>query len=205
MKVRSGWRYRGYLPHFDGHGVVQSVTFRLADSIPEDALRRLQQWQELGLRCGRARHPVAQIQLELERLADAGHGECLLRQPAIAAIVVDALRHGDGTRYELDEWCVMPNHVHVLLEPTAASLGTIVGGWKSFTARQVNRLLDRRGRVWMADYFDRYIRDADHHTAVANYIRENPVKAGIVRKAPDWPWSSAAFRENRNARDRRPE
>jgi len=194
MNDRSGWRYRGYLPHFDGHGVLQSVTFRLADSIPVDALRRLQQWQTLGLERRAATHAAAAQQRELERLADAGHGECLLRQPAIAAIVVEALRHGDGTRYVLDEWCVMPNHVHVLLEPITASLGTIVGGWKSFTAREINRLLARTGSVWMADYFDRYIRDAGHHEAVAKYIRENPVKTGLVSTSVEWPWGSAALR-----------
>jgi len=95
-------------------------------------------------------------------------------------------------------WVVMPNHVHALVG--------IFPGWpqrslvksrKSYTARAINSRLGRRGALWQADYFDRFIRDETHLRGEIDYIEENPVKAGLVAHAADWPWSSA-FR-NRSA------
>ncbi|MCR4297576.1 MAG: transposase, partial [Gallionella sp.] len=129
---------------------------------------------------------------QIESLLDAGHGACWLRQPAIANIVEDALLHWDGQRYRLLAWCVMPNHVHALIETREGySLPKVVQGWKSFTARLINQHLGRTGTVWMRDYFDRYIRD-DHHLAAAMaYIHNNPLKAGLVSNMQDWLHSSA--------------
>ena len=113
-------------------------------------------------------------------------------QPAIAYIVEDALLHGDGQDYRLLAWCVMPNHVHALIETQEEHpLHKVVQGWKSFTAKHVNRQLGRSGTVWMRDYFDRYIRDDRHLAAVIAYIHANPVKAGLVLAEHDWPCSSA--------------
>ncbi len=61
-------------------------------------------------------------------------------------VVCDALKHFDGERYYLHAWCVMPNHVHVAFEPIDPyELGAIVGSWKSFTAKVINRNLGRDG------------------------------------------------------------
>ena len=176
------WHSRGYLPHCDTPGLFQAITFRLADSLPANVLSRL--LQETG-------NDVEKLR-RIESLLDAGHGACWLKQPAIANIAEDALLHGDGQRYRLLAWCVMPNHVHVLIETWQGySLPKVVQGWKSFTARLINQHLGRTGTVWMRDYFDRYIRD-DHHLAAAMaYIHDNPVKAGLVSKAQDWLHSSA--------------
>lgn len=87
----------------------------------------------------------------------------------------------------------MPNHVHALIETKPGfPLEGVVHSWKSFTSKQINKILGRRGQIWEADYFDRYIRDENHLTAVVDYIEKNPVKAGLVDKAGAWPWSSAA-------------
>ncbi len=83
----------------------------------------------------------------------------------------------------------MPNHVHVLIEVKEHSLSDIVRSWKSYTAHQVNKLLGRTGRFWMPDYFDRFIRDERHFAATVEYIRQNPVKAGLVDAPEKWPWS----------------
>jgi REP element-mobilizing transposase RayT len=90
----------------------------------------------------------------------------------------------------------MPNHIHVLLEPRA-DLATIVQGWKSFTSRWVLRQNQRLGlgipasdQLWMREYWDRYIRDAEHYQKAVEYIEQNPVKAGLCRRPEDWSWSS---------------
>ena len=194
-----GWHSRGYLPHFDAEGLVQSVAFRLADGVPRELLRR---WRaEL-----RGADRAAELRERIARYEDAGHGACHLRQPEIARLVQDALLHFDGDRYRLLAWCVMPNHVHVLIEQTPDHrLADVVQSWKSFTAKRANRMLGRDGPFWAQDYFDRYIRDESHFEAARRYIHENPVRAGLCAAAADWPWSSlgapASRRPTREARD----
>lgn len=176
------WHSRGYLPHRDTPGLLQAVTFRLADSLPANALDRLR--QEAGDDAAKHR--------SIEALLDAGYGACWLKQPAIAEIVEDALLHGDVQRYRLLAWCVMPNHVHVLIETREGwPLPGVLHSWKSFTAKAINQYLGRTGTVWMQDYFDRYIRDDHHLAAVIAYIHANPVKAGLVQNEWEWPHSSA--------------
>jgi REP element-mobilizing transposase RayT len=70
-------------------------------------------------------------------------------------------------------------------------LDRIIHSWKSFTASEANRLLRRTGQFWFNDYFDRYIRDEKHYYNAIHYIHKNPVAAGLVERAEDWPFSSA--------------
>jgi REP element-mobilizing transposase RayT len=101
----------------------------------------------------------------------------------------------DGSRYQLHAWVVMPNHVHVIIEPLGShSLQKVVHSWKSFTAKRMRgaaMLLESHGRVWQPEYFDRFIRDEKHYRAAVEYIHENPVKAGLAANAENWEWSSA--------------
>ena len=128
---------------------------------------------------------------------DLGRGEALLGNPDIAQVVASAIKHFDSIRYALHAWCVMPNHVHVLVTPRGRhQLGEIVGGWKSFTAKEINNLLNRSGRLWAADYFDRFMRDAEQFQATVAYVENNPVAAGLCAAARDWRFSSA-FDEGR--------
>jgi hypothetical protein len=53
-------------------------------------------------------------------------------------------------------------------------------------------MLERSGRFWQPEYFDRFIRDAKHFASAMRYIHENPRKARLVKRAEDWPYSSAA-------------
>ena len=180
----SGWYSRGYHPHFDSGDLVQSITFRLSDSVSQELLRR---WRD------EATHgDGAELRKRIAEYEDAGYGACHLRRPEIARMVQDALLHFDGERYRLIEWCIMPNHVHVLIEQSPGHrLSDIVQAWKSFSSKQANRLLGRSGPFWAREYFDRYIRDEGHLAAARRYIRENPVKARLCERAEDWPWSSA--------------
>lgn len=180
--IHKFWHSRGYLPHCDTPGLLQFITFRLNDSLPSQVLRHLMQETDDEM----------QRFKRIEALLDAGHGECWLERPSVANIVEDALLHDDGQRYRLLAWCVMPNHVHVLIETRADyPLPTLVQSWKSYTARLINRHLGRTGTVWMRDYFDRYIRDDHHLAAVIAYIHSNPVKAGLVSNEHEWLHSSA--------------
>jgi hypothetical protein len=122
MTEPKGWHSRGYLPHFDSPETVQFVTFRLADSLPQSVAKGLS--------------PREDAALQIDHELDQGLGACWLKQPEIAAIVQDALLHFDGDRYRLLAWCLMPNHVHVVLEMLGEHLlGDVVRSWKGFPAR----------------------------------------------------------------------
>lgn len=195
-----GWYSRNYLPHFDEPGYVQSITFRLADAVPAEIVAA---WKAaLNLRGTVPVNDPRSIELHrrLEKYEDAGHGACWLRDERIAAIVESALLHFDGERYRLLAWCVMPNHVHVLIEVKSGFLlADIVHSWKSFTANESNRILGRKGTFWQREYFDRFIRDEKHLQASIEYIEQNPVKAGLVRSPEQWRFSSAYLRKREDA------
>jgi REP element-mobilizing transposase RayT len=180
-----GWHYRGYLPHYDATRTFQSITYRLADSLPRAVVKRFAE------EAAHLPYSQGELRKRIDQFLDAGHGGCVLRQPAVAAQMIEAWRHFDGSQYHLHAWVVMPNHGHVLCEPLAGhTVAELVRSWKSFTARRINRLLGRSGALWMEDYWDRYMRDEAHYHRVVEYIHDNPVKAGLVKEARDWPWSS---------------
>ena len=181
-----GWFHGGHLPHFDGMENTQHVTWHLADSVPVAARARVERQIAALAEEDRDRERRERYQA----LLDNGYGDCVLRRPEVAAMVVDSLRCFDGTRYRLHAWVVMPNHVHVLagIAPEA-DLAVIVQSWKSYTARRINIVRGRQGQVWHRDYWDRWIRTEAHFAAAVAYIEQNPVKAGLVRQAADWRWS----------------
>jgi type I restriction enzyme R subunit/putative DNA methylase len=187
----SYWRSRGYLPHFETREKMQSITFRLADSLPQSKLDELR--QELTVLPHEKQ--VFERRKRIETWLDAGMGCCALRHPAVAQVVQDTLLRFDGERYRLIAWCIMPNHVHVLIRPET-ELSRIVQSWKSYTGRWA---LERNAELglgvpgkafWMREYWDRFIRDEKHFAAVVEYIHNNPVKAELCSTAEEWQWSS---------------
>jgi REP element-mobilizing transposase RayT len=128
----------------------------------------------------------------LDKYEDAGYGQCYLRDDRAAEIVRDALFYYDHVKYEVISWCIMPNHVHVLISLLkVVSLSEILHSWRSFSSNEINKLFNRKGQLWMPEYFDRYIRDERHFDNVVNYIHNNPVKAGLVDDPTHYRWSSA--------------
>jgi REP element-mobilizing transposase RayT len=73
-------------------------------------------------------------------------------------------------------------------------LGAIVSSWKRFTAREANIKLGRSGAFWQTEYWDRFIRNDAHFRATADYIDNNPVKAGFVSEPQFWPYGSARLK-----------
>lgn len=184
------WHSRGYLPHFDQAGIVQSYTFRLDDALPMSVL---QAWKrELAQIEDTARQ--LELRRRIDHYLDAGHGKCWLKIPEIATMVEGALLHFDSQRYHLLAWCVMPNHVHAVVETVAGfSNSDVIHSWKGFTSHQANKHLQREGGFWQRDYYDREVRDGAHYERLVLYVENNPVKAGLVAKADEWKWSSARW------------
>ncbi|MBV9215594.1 MAG: transposase [Acidobacteria bacterium] len=181
------WHHRGYLPHFDSANSVQFITLRLAGSIPRNSLRKLKH-QHLQKQITEIEYHRA-----VERILDAGYGPTFLGRSEIAALVSENLLHFDGSKYQLLRWVIMPTHVHILLEQLGQSLASIIHSLKSYTANRANKLLDRSGSFWSADYYDRYVRDGKHFLNTVNYIHRNPVKANMCGSSAEWDFGCAKY------------
>jgi REP element-mobilizing transposase RayT len=164
----------------------------LHDSLPREVLIR---WKH-DLKLEENAEARAMMGRRVEAYLDQGHGACSLRNNAGAAIVQEALLFHDGTKYRPAAWVVMPNHVHILCTPLANhTLAQIMHSLKSFSSTEANRMLNRSGRFWQKEYFDRYIRNARQFSKTVAYIDHNPVKANLCERPEDWPFSSARFRK----------
>ena len=190
QNTNTAWHSRGYLPHCEAEK-LQSITFRLCDSVPKDVIIK---WKEECKHASKIDNTAKEVQMRklIEQYEDAGLGECYLKDDRIAELVQNALLHFDGERYKLLRWCIMPNHVHVLVKlDDSYSLSDIMHSWRSYTSHEANKILNRTGQFWMEEYFDRYIRDEKHLNNVIEYIDNNPVKAGLVENSEDFKWCSA--------------
>jgi putative transposase len=195
---------RGYLPHVVKSGALYFVTFRLADSLPQAVLREFE--NEINSLKPKTKPRAAPNQplppfdrdrekrKRIEAYLDRGAGASWLSDKHIARVACEALLFFNGQRYELDEWVIMPNHIHALVRPiNGCTLSRVLQTWKWRIASEANKSLGKTGeRFWQPESFDRVIRDDEEKLAVRRYIRRNPVKAGLCASEADWPWSSAS-------------
>jgi REP element-mobilizing transposase RayT len=172
-------RTRGRMPHWEESAGICFVTFRLADSLPQKALLRIE--AEIREEEDSAGSKAKKLELYLDR----GCGACFLARPEIADIVANTLRAFKGLRYRLFAWRVMLNHVHAVLQPREPfELASILHSWKSYSAQIANRALKRKGSFWQREYYDHLIRDGNELGRAISYTADNPLKAGLR----DWKW-----------------
>ena len=189
------------LPHWTQDGATYAVTWRLADSLPsqitnsyriekehlENQIDAEENKQSDHLVSLRKQHSEL-FSLRMESALNAGHGDCQLAKPEVASIIKECLEFGEGKRYDLLAWCVMPNHVHVVLRPRGGEeLEKILHTWKSVTANRINALLNRNGELWQKETYDHLVRDEEDFRNQLRYVLENPEKAGLN----GWEWVSA--------------
>ena len=176
-------RFHG-VPHRENMQ-LQSITFQLYDSLPKDVVKKMKQELHTSKGEGEDKERYIKLHKRISEYEDSGYGQCFLNDERVASMVQEALKHFDGIRYRLICWCIMPNHVHVLIDVTEGwSLSQIMHGWRSYTANEANKILGRSGQFWMEEYFDRYIRNENHLENVIDYILNNPAKAGLN----GWRW-----------------
>ena len=186
-------------PHLEQAGAATFVTWCLRDAVPRDFFRTLYRKRIAWL--NRPGVPVTdkprdgllnalpwQLRQEYYRLfvqpvqvaLDECHGSCILRDPTLRAVVDGTILYYDDQRYTVYDYVVMPNHVHVLMATRGEGLLDHVRRWKRYTARSINKLLGRQGRLWHRDCFDHIVRSAGYFLKYRRYIADNPRRAGLA-------------------------
>ena len=181
--------YKNRLPHIAPLGATFFVTFRLADSLPITIIQSLKaEFEQKCQQLKKEKPPNLQARICDERKRYFGkfdhqldtlrYGNCYLNQPEIAQIVVQKLHEFDKVHYHLHAYCIMPNHVHVLLDtsqqliikeeifeedaaPQYVQLHDIMRLIKGGSARFANVALGRKGTFWMKDSYDHYVRNEE--------------------------------------------
>jgi type I restriction enzyme R subunit len=180
------------LPHWQQGEVMQFVTFRLGDSMPQAKLRR---WSE-ERKCWCGVHPQPwspdeekeyhrRFTWKLEGWLDAGEGSCLLADPAHRMILEEVLMRFEGERVEHHSWVIMPNHVHLIFTPLVP-IESLIKAWKGTSAHRIGR-----GSIWQKNYRDTLIRDGEHFANAVRYVRRNPLR---LKKGTYTLWEGARAR-----------
>jgi REP element-mobilizing transposase RayT len=206
------------LPHWFQSGVAIFVTYRTIDSLPREVVARMQQeledWlQSKGLPGELAKSTFAgrlpnhqqlidampapdqrqyrQLRNRLiHRSLDDCHGLCLLRKPELAAVVAEAILHGNGVQFYLDSFVIMPNHVHAIVQFRAGYDLSIVGqSWMRYSARRINKETSSSGAFWQPEPFDHLIRSESQFCNLQKYIAQNPQKANLS-PGEFWYWEA---------------
>ncbi|MEO5946770.1 MAG: transposase [Chitinophagaceae bacterium] len=190
--------YKRKLPHWQPEEEKFFITYRLAGSLPITVIEKLKEQYLLQKDDSHSQSNEQKAILkenyftafenQLENNLNKPHW---LKDEAIAKTVMDSLIFRDKEHYTLWAVCIMNNHVHILIStlPGSPLLNVILQNHKKFTAVQSNKLLNRTGKFWEEESFDTLIRNNDHYYNCVNYILQNPVKAGLVKKWQDWQWT----------------
>jgi REP element-mobilizing transposase RayT len=179
----TGEFYRRNLPHWQPERSTIFLTWRLHGSLPKGLAEHLRKF------VGEAGKQFALAEFVLDA---AANGPLWLKDAEIAQVAERAILRGCSLgQYELRAYVVMPNHVHVLLDPLVP-IQRLTSGIKGVSARHANLKLGRTGeRFWQDESFDHWIRNEGQLVRAKAYIENNPVKAGLCARPEDWRWSSA--------------
>ncbi|WDE98878.1 transposase [Lentisphaera profundi] len=176
------WHRRGFIPHYDASDKYQMVTYRLADSLPIDALKlgaphsnademtkkRKADLSPLGAPHSNADEMTKKRKLT-ENFLDQSHGSCLLQTPKVAQKQIEAWEYFNGERYELIAYVVMPNHVHLLIKTYPSwPLSQLVASWK----KHVTYFVQKDKDLWQ-QYRESYLQDRKAFLNYKSTLGEN--------------------------------
>jgi REP element-mobilizing transposase RayT len=203
--------YRRNLPHIQPRGVTFLVNFRLAGSLPREILEELRaeadQHEEMFSKIRDSKEKLLARDKEQRRLIgkwdEALHrsqsGHSFLKEDRIAKIVADSISYHDSEWFDVEAYCIMPNHVHLVLTPYEKSdtsdfgLTQIMHNVKRNSAKRANLVLDRKGSFWQHESYDHFARDEFELKRIIEYVLLNPVKAGLVENCQDWKWTYCKY------------
>ena len=203
--------YKRNLPHYQPQNGIFFITTRLAFSLPEKVkikLRMEKEYYSKTILKLKTKKEVLQFQREFHKYYFDYFDSFLdkyestinwLSNPEIATIIKDNLHYWDSKRYILFAYCIMSNHIHIVLKPLEIeanqyeSLSKIMFGLKSYTANKCNKILNRKGQFWTAESYDHYIRDYNELAKTIDYTINNPVQVDLVNNWKDWGVGRSLF------------
>jgi REP element-mobilizing transposase RayT len=116
----------------------------------------------------------------------------LLNCEAAFGIIKEELMQADSRHgWSIGRFVVMPDHLHVLCAPSreaSRDLSVFVGKMTEWSSKRLARELGAVQPVWQETFFDHLLRSADAYAEKADYMWKNPVRAGLVSRAEDWPY-----------------
>lgn len=195
------------MPHWEVRGARYFVTVRCADCLPVEIVERLRgihlDLQRIEARSDQFAQLQRQYFATMEKYLDQGSGECPLRDRGVANYLVEEFRRLREEQILVSHYSVMPNHWHILIGPEGREtfdLKETIARLKGRTAREINVSLRRSGALWQREWFDRWMRNDQEAERCAKYILQNPVKAGLVTRWTDHPFTGVQS-SNQSAQD----
>lgn len=177
--------YRNRLPHIVPLGGCFFITFCTYDSIP------------IHMAISRKEENFIGTFKKHDSIYDRRQPHFDLTQPDLAKIITNTIKKYDQNFYELLYYCIMPNHVHLVINTgfreDPVHLSKIMYWIKWGSSIEINKMLNRSGVFWQKDSYDHVIRSDRELAAIGAYILENPVKAGKVKYWEDWPYSFVKY------------
>lgn len=187
----------GRLPHWEVEDGRYFITIHLAGAIPTEGRLRLMKLAEQARAIEHKESPAwlslqRAIFREMENWLDRAEWNPKLRHPQVAAMVVEAIEHRrQRADWHIFEYVVMPTHLHLFGEIGVSGLKDTLEDFKRWTGHQAATILAVDGeRFWQREWFDHWSRSDEEDEKIAKYIRNNPVKAGLVHEHTDWPYAS---------------
>ncbi|QNT42356.1 MULTISPECIES: transposase [Pseudomonas] len=111
-----------------------------------------------------------------------------------ARLAIHNMRHAEQRQHcHSLAWVVMPDHVHWMLELKNTTLGTLMQRFKCQSSRALHKAGAKASPIWQAGYYDRALRRDEDIIKVARYIVANPIRAGLVNRAGDYPHWDAVW------------
>jgi REP-associated tyrosine transposase len=115
----------------------------------------------------------------------------ILAERRIAELLVEewqAARERHG--WAVGRYVIMPDHVHFFCaaQLDAKKLQTFIQKWKEWSSKRASRELEVHGGLWQEEFFDHVLRSSESYDKKWEYVRQNPIRAGLVSAAEDWPW-----------------
>ncbi len=190
---------QGNLPHWLVVDRTYFVTMRLNGTLPRSVVSELVAERKVLIDAGchddKRWLDLHRAQfLKIEGVLDAvskGDDFCLT-EPEVAKVLLKSFGWlADDAGWQIHAATIMPTHVHMVMRNNAGRSGELINDiekFKRFTGRDANRILKRSGRFWAREDFDHWCRTPEKVTSAVRYVRENPVKAGLVSQWQDWPW-----------------
>ena len=192
LETRGFWSNN--LPHWDVLGRPIFLTLHVRGAIPQEAMQCIHA-DAAALNGQRDTGYTRKLKLifkQMEEWLDHTDHVQWLKNPDIAEMLRDAIvtRARERSWHPL-HWVIMPSHLHILYIGGQVGMKELMRGFKHWTGTNGNNILGRAGgRFWQDEWFDHWSRSADETDRIAHYIRQNPVRARLVKTAEDWPYAS---------------